>query len=121
MDDGEAYRWAEIFCRDWNDLSAGMADRATALGLDQVEVDGTLVWNRDSEENCRWVFVDDPSDVDGIRSIYLDDGNVASPSCFVVVRQPDPSDDRGEIIFDIFRLSPESYLWHYNRVYTPPA
>jgi hypothetical protein len=27
---------------------------------------------------------------------------------------------RGDVIFDIFRLSPQSYLWHFNRVYTPP-
>jgi hypothetical protein len=30
------------------------------------------------------------------------------------------SDTRGDIIFDIFRLSPQSYLWHFNRVYTRP-
>jgi hypothetical protein len=49
-----------------------------------------------------------------------DDANISAPVCFIVVRQPDPTDDRGDILFDIFRLSPQSYLWHFNRVYTPP-
>jgi len=34
--------------------------------------------------------------------------------------QQDPSDTRGDVIFDIFRMSPHSYLWHFNRVHTQP-
>jgi hypothetical protein len=40
--------------------------------------------------------------------------------CFVVVRQPDPRESRGDIVFDIFRLNPQSLLWAFNRVYTRP-
>ena len=69
---------------------------------------------------ARSVFVNDPSDIDAVRRIYNDEANVLAPVCFIVARQLDPTDDRGDIIFDIFRLSPESYLWHFNRVYTPP-
>jgi len=79
-----------------------------------------IVWAHDGAERVRWPFVDDPSDVGAIRNIYIDDDTVRAPTCFVVVRQPDPSDDRGDVIFDIFRLNPDSYLWHFNRVYTPP-
>jgi len=30
-------------------------------------------------------------------------------------------DRNGSLIFDIFRMSPHSYLWHFNRVYTRPG
>ncbi|MFQ5552032.1 MAG: hypothetical protein ACE5FJ_12435 [Gemmatimonadales bacterium] len=51
----------------------------------------------------------------------FDDANVAVPVTFVVVKQPDPTDDRGDIIFDIFLMSYRSYLWHFNRVFTQPS
>jgi hypothetical protein len=127
MDDQEAYKWAKIFNSPWESLVDGMSQRAKALGLSQEEKDSALVWLKDGSENCRWLFVNDPSDpqdpesdIQAIRNVFNDEDNVRSPSCFVVVRQPDPSDDRGDIIFDIFRLSPQSYLWHFNRVYTEP-
>jgi len=97
-----------------------MAQRAQGMGLTQKQAGTTLVWLKEAEEHCRWLFVRDPSDIQVIREIFNNDDNVASPCCFVVVKQPDPSDERGDIIFDIFRLSPDSYLWHLNRVYTPP-
>jgi hypothetical protein len=120
MDRQEAYAWGELFTRESGALREGMAERASALGLTQREQGDSLVWRREDKEECRWVFVDDPADLERIRAVYADDANTNSPACFVVVRQPDPSDDRGDIIFDIFRLSPQSYLWHFNRVYTPP-
>jgi len=133
MNDQEAYKWAKIFNSPWESLVDGMSQRAKALGLSQPdgpsgqEKDSALVWLKDGSENCpnldpvdRWLFIDDPSDIQAIRKVFNDEGNVKSPSCFLVVRQPDPSDDRGDIIFDIFRLNPKSYLWHFNRVYTEP-
>jgi hypothetical protein len=120
MDKEECYAWAEIFICEWDSLVAGMSERAGAMGLAQEERDGVLVWKKDSSEQCRWAFVEDPSDIESVRAIYNDNENVKSPSCFIVVKQPDPSDDRGDIIFDIFRTSPQSYLWHFNRVYTRP-
>jgi len=59
--------------------------------MDQEEEDGVLIWRRDSSEECRWSFISDPSD------------------------------SRGDIIFDIFRLNAQSLLWHFNRVYTRPV
>jgi hypothetical protein len=120
MDNEECYEWGELFSRGWNSLVTGMSARAEAMGLTQENQDGVLIWRKGSNEQCRWVFVDDPSDVERVRTIYSDEGNVRSPCCFIVVKQPDPSDDRGDLIFDIFRMSPESYLWHFNRVYTRP-
>ena len=66
------------------------------------------------------MFVDDPSDIEHVRRIYNDPRTAAVPACMVVVRQPDPTEKRGDVVFDIFRLSPTSYLWHFYRVYTPP-
>jgi hypothetical protein len=121
MDNEECYRWGDLFALDWDALVTGMSARAEAMSLVQEERNGVLLWNRESAEHCRWVFVDDPTDVENIRAVYANEGNARSPSCFVVVKQPDPSDDRGDIIFDIFRMSPQSYLWHFNRVYTRPS
>lgn len=121
MDREECYRWGDLFTSDWASLVSGMSERADAMGLLQADRNGSLVWSRDEIEECRWVFVEDPSDVERIRAIYGDNENVESPCCFVVVKQPDPSDSRGDVIFDIFRLSPQSYLWHFNRVYTRPT
>jgi hypothetical protein len=120
MDTEECYAWGKLFARDREALVAGMAERARAMGLDQQVRGETLVWNRGTEEDCRWVFVPDPANIERVRDVFSDDGNVNSPSCFVVVTQPDESDTRGDAIFDIFRLSPKSYLWHFHRVYTRP-
>lgn len=97
-----------------------MADRAAELGFDQEVVGPALVWRQTGEVKVRFLFVDDPSDIEGIRSIFNDDANIAAPASFVVVKQPDPTDDRGAIIFDVFLLSSRSYLWHFNRVFTRP-
>jgi hypothetical protein len=120
MDNEECYRWGELFTREWSSLASGMAERASAMGLTQEEQNGVLIWSKGENEHCRWVFIEDPSDVESIRAVYSNDDNVRSPSCFIVVKQPDPGDTRGNVIFDIFRLSPQSYLWHFNRVYTRP-
>ncbi|MFH2002549.1 MAG: hypothetical protein ABIK28_22950 [Planctomycetota bacterium] len=120
MDKEECYEWAKIFISPWKELVKKMAERAKTLDLMQKEFESALIWQKQGNEHCRWVFIEDPSDIRAIRAVFNNDDNLKSTSCFVVVRQQDPSDDRGEIIFDIFRLNPESYLWHFNRVYTPP-
>ena len=120
MDTEECYRWGELFTKDWVERSREMADRAAAMGLVQEEGDGTLIWQKDSLEQCRWVFLENPTDKKSVRAIYGNDENIGSPACYVVVKQDDPSDDRGDVIFDIFRLNSKSLLWHFNRVYTPP-
>jgi hypothetical protein len=121
MDTEECFKWGEIFSANWTDLVKKMAARAEAMGQTQAEENQALIWSKDQKENCRWVFVNDPSNVESVRAVYASDENIGSPCCFVVVKQPDPSDTRGDVIFDIFRLSPQSYLWHFNRVFTRPA
>jgi len=121
MDLEECYKWGELFNREWNSLVKGMAERAQILGLIQEETKGILIWKKEVKEQCRWVFVEDPSDIESIRNIYSNDRNIKSPACYIVVKQPDKSDDRGDIIFDIFRLNSISYLWHFNRVFTKPG
>jgi len=97
-----------------------MAERAAAMGLTQDEEQRILIWRKDQKEQSRWFFVEDPSQTDAVRAVFNSDENAKSPACFVVVKQNDPGDDRGEVIFDVFRLNPNSYLWHFYRVYTPP-
>ena len=89
MDREECYRWGEFFAGPWDSLAARMADRAAAMGLVQEEGDGVLIWRKDSSEQCRWIFIGDPSDIESVRAVYNNDENVRSPACFVVVRQPD--------------------------------
>ena len=120
MDRETCYEWGNLFASPWDALVQGMSSRAAQVGLVQVDEDRCLAWKQGEETRVRFLFVDDPSDIEAIRRIYNDEANIQSPVSFVVVRQPDPSDDRGDVIFDIFRLSPESYLWHFYRVYTPP-
>ena len=120
MDDQECYEWAKMFVAPWESLVNSMSQRAQAMGLLQKDIDATLIWHKEGKEHCRWLFIQDPSDIQAIRDVFNSDENVNSASCFVVVKQPDPSDDRGDVIFDMFRLNSDSYLWHFNRVYTPP-
>jgi hypothetical protein len=120
MDQEECYRWGEIFASPWDSLTARMSDRAAAMGLTQENRDNVLIWHRGSSEECRWILINDPCDIESIRAVYNNDENVQSPTCFIVVKQPDPSESRGDVIFDIFRLNAQSLLWHFNRVYTRP-
>ena len=120
MDLEESYKWGELFNKDWDSVQTGMVERANILGFTQEVKNQIIIWNNKKEEQCRWIFVDDPSDIEIIRSIYSNDDNITSPACFVVVKQPDPGEDRGDIIFDIFRLNAQSYLWHFIRVFTKP-
>jgi hypothetical protein len=115
------YEWGRLFASPWEAVVDGMDQRAGADGLTQ-EVDGwTLTWMAGDAPVVRYVFIDDPSDFGAVRAVYTDESNARVPVCFVVVRQPDETDDRGDVIFDIFRMSPKSYLWHFNRVYTAPG
>lgn len=120
MDEETCYEWGNMFASPWDDLLEGMSSRASQMGLTQ-EIDGNdIIWVLGSDIKIKYCFIPDPSDITSIRRIFNDESNARVPVCFIVVRQPDPSEERGDIIFDIFRMSPESYLWHFYRVYTPP-
>ena len=121
MHEGQCYEWGLLFDSPWDEFVRSMAERAQESGLSQEVAGRSLSWLSGGRVACRFIFVDDPSDFASIRSVYEDETNARVPVCFVIVRQPDESDDRGEVIFDIFRLSPKSYLWHFHRVYTPPG
>ena len=122
----EEYAWGNLFNSSWQEKADGMSAKAEELGLVQEADEPYLVWKERDEERCRWVFVSDPSEVQSLREIYNNEANAKTPACYVVVKQVQTSpggelyDTRGDVIFDIFRLSPESYLWHHNRVFTPP-
>jgi hypothetical protein len=119
MEDQLCYEWGTLFASGWDEIVEQMNAKAEEAGLVQESGDDYLVWSKDGTPQVRYVFVNDPSDIGAIRRVYNDDANLRARVCFIVVRQPDPSDDRGDIIFDIFRLNHQSYLWHFNRVFTP--
>jgi len=91
------------------------------MGLRQENTQDSILWLAGDQPRVKFCFLPDPSEIEAVRRIYNDDSNLEVPVCFVVVRQPDDSETRGEIIFDIFRLSPQSYLWHFYRVFTAPG
>ena len=115
------YEWGRLFASPWADLVKEMASRAASSGFKQAESKHQLNWTRAGEVVARFIFVEDPSDFYAVRGVFLDESNATVPTCIVIVRQSDESETRGDIVFDIFRLSPKSYLWHFHRVYTPPA
>lgn len=121
QDESRIYEWGRLFASSWPEIRTGMEERAASQGLTQTASGRTLSWLDGERTAVRYIFVDDPSDFDAIRRIYADESNARVPVCFVIVRQPDESETRGDIVFDIFRLSPKSYLWHFYRVYTPPG
>ena len=83
----DEYIWGNFFNSSWQDLTKGMSARADAYGLNQEESRPYLVWKEQGVENCRWVFVDDPSNIHGIREVYNNEANAKSPACYVVVKQ----------------------------------
>jgi len=120
-DDRLNHKWGRLFASPWDDVVSEMASRAAASGLTQRESERQLSWMREGTVLVRFVFIEDPSNFDAVGRIFADESNAVIPACFVIVRQPDESETRGDIVFDIFRLSPKSYLWHFHRVYTPPT
>ena len=102
MDFKDAYEWGNLFASPWEVLSKSMGERAAVLGFSQEESNKELLWLSEGTLRVKFCFVDDPSEIESIREIFNNDQNTTLPSCFIVVKQPDPSDKRGEIIFDIF-------------------
>jgi hypothetical protein len=119
MDFKNAYEWGRIFASPWEELCKRMGVRANTLGFTQEASDQEIIWQSEDGLKIKFCFVQDPSDIEDIRQVFNDDQNISVSMCFIVVKQPDPSDKRGDIIFDIFRMNSKSYLWHFNRVYTP--
>lgn len=120
MDEETCFEWGNLFASAWDDLVNGMGARAQQMGLTQVLDGEDIIWREGSEGKVKYCFVSDPSQIADVRRIFNDESNVAVPTCFIIVRQPDESETRGDVVFDIFRMSPQSYLWHFYRVYTPP-
>ncbi len=111
------YAWGHLFNASWQVTTAGMSEKAVGFGLVQEDRKPYLIWKRDGRENCRWAFVKDPSEIKTVQALYNDPDNAETPACYIVVKQPDETDDRGDVIFDIFQMTPKSYLQHHNRVY----
>jgi hypothetical protein len=90
------------------------------MGLIQHTDGQQIFWKSGQDTRVKFHFVQDPSNIEAIREIFNDDTNTEVPVCLIVVKQPDPTEHRGDIIFDIFKMSAQSYLWHLYRVFTPP-
>lgn len=119
MDLETCYEWGNLFASPWTDLLDGMQSRAAEMDLIQHDDGDQVLWTSGNDIRFKFCFVQDPANIEAIRKIFNDDANTKIPVCFIVVKQPDPSDDSGDIIFDIFRMSEQSYLWHFYRVFTP--
>lgn len=119
MDLETCYEWGNLFASPWSDLLDGMQTRAADMGFNQHAEGDQIFWTSGNDIRVKFCFIQDPSNIDAIRRVFNDDANTEIPVCFIVVKQPDLSDDRGDIIFDIFRMSEQSYLWHFYRVFTP--
>ncbi len=120
MDFHNAYEWGYLFSSPWEEIVRGMGSRASEMSLTQEVRGRDILWLSGTQARVKFCFVPDPSDIEAIRLVFNDEENASLPACFIIVTQPDPSDERGDVVFDIFRMSPESYLWHFNRVFTPP-
>jgi hypothetical protein len=120
LDEASCYEWGNLFASSWDRIVASMAEKAAGLGLRQVAGDHSLTWmSGKGEVECRFVFIDDPSNIEVVRRAFNDDTNAAAGVCYLIVRQPESRDTRGDVVFDIFKMSGISYLCHENRVYTP--
>ena len=116
----ECHAWGLLFAAPWDSIVGGMADKATAAGLAQQVHEHTLTWLRGTRPVAIYFFLDDPTDLAAVRRLFDDSRIPQVPVAFAIVRQIHERDPRGDVVFDIFRLSPQSYLTHENRVYTPP-
>jgi hypothetical protein len=114
------YEWGNLFAAPPAERTGGMASKAAAAGCTQEAGAGWLTWQRAGDVVAKIWFIDDPTAFAEVRRVFNDGDTPHVPESFVVVRQPDARDTRGTVVFDIFRLSPGSYLTHENRVYTPP-
>jgi hypothetical protein len=121
MEFHNGYEWGKLFSSPWEEIVRGMNSRASEMSLTQVVRGRDIFWLSGTDAKAKFCFVPDPSDIETIRRIFNDEEDASLPLCSIVVTQPDPSDARGDVIFDIFRMSPESYLWHFNRVFTLPV
>jgi hypothetical protein len=122
LKDEECYRWGNLFASSWDEIVAAMGEKAASAGFTQEVKDRLLIWKSSgSKVEARFIFCEDPSDIGKVRRVFNEEANIAAPCCFVIVRQPDAKDTRGDVIFDIFKMSATSYLCHENRVYTVPG
>jgi hypothetical protein len=94
MDFANAYAWGKLVNSSWEDLVRGMSERASVMRPTQTVRGGSILW--------------------------LSGNTIKVKFFFIVVKQPDESETRGNVVFDIFRMNPLIFLWHDNRVYAPP-
>lgn len=120
LSEPECYEWGLLFASPWDSVVAGMAAKATALGFTQQVSQHTLSWLNGGQPVALYFFLDDPTDLAAVRGVFNDSRIAQTPVAFAIVHQTHERDSRGDTVFDIFRLSAESYLTHENRVYTPP-
>ena len=112
----EQAAWVRIVQLPPDEYSAELEARASALGLGQRSVDGSVAWVTDDDQVLLLFFrIPDPRDLDAIRHAY---SVIADTECYVayvfVNQLPD-----GDGTWDIFQLSRLSYLAHCNRISGP--
>jgi hypothetical protein len=114
--DEKRCEWGKLFDSPRAEVTSRMASKAQAYGCVQREAGDVLTWEGGNGIEVAFFIIDDPSDLGLVRRAYGVVAALQPPVGFLIVRQPAGSDPRGGILFDIFRVSSESYLWHDARV-----
>jgi hypothetical protein len=117
--DKKCCEWGKLFASPRAELTSTMASKAQAYGCVQREAGDVLTWDGGNGIEVAFFIIDDPSDLAAVRRAYGVVAALQPPVGFLIVRQPAGKDPRGGIVFDIFRVSRESYLCHDARVCTP--
>ena len=110
----EKYRWGRVFASPLPVVVDAFAPYAEKAGCIQEVALQRIFW---VDENRHLVamfcLVPEPSDLDSVCEIFAEVAERSPRVTFVIVHQK--ADGTGN--YDIFRLSPASYLEHHNRVF----
>lgn len=108
------YTWERIFASPFPTVVGALAPYAERADCTQLTEEQTIFW-LDKNQGLKAMFclVPDPSELDLVREVYERVAKRKPLVTFVIVHQK--KDGVGN--YDIFRLSPLSYLEHHNRVF----
>jgi len=110
--------WAGIVALPAAEFAARVAAKASAFGLRQESRKSTLCWLGPAGNLELMLFrVPDPGNLAAVRDVYDQLAENNCPLAYVFVNQ------RGDGVntWDVFHLSPISYLAHCNRLSGPGA
>jgi hypothetical protein len=115
MSDAEQRRWAEIVALPEQEYLTALEVEGRKLGLTQDAFPGGVAWSNERSELVLLFRILDPTKLEAVRDIYDSIAKRGTQLAYVFVHQlPD-----GEGTWDIFHMSPLTYLAHCNRISGP--